>query len=1055
MISTENSESPLTTEVNVSNPEEERQTGLQTEETTLLTASKDQQDSGVQQSGVGNTKQGKLSDKITPDGQAFTDSKQPLQDDEVAKLEHQKNDDDSEWNSFVDKRVNPLPKEWTTFENNVPQVTWRNPFEDNDKPVGVQDAGTPPVEETPESPLLKTKEQLEDWEIELENSAKPLKVQTEEPTLPSSQSTDGKSVSGQEETTHSASSTNPLVALTDPNVLQSTDTADMYWQPPLLNDSEYIALLTKAESVLGYEVGGLEEAYKELVDQFHQNFDALQGVGQLPEEAQRYNFVEASDLIMNLPSVIFLAPSDATQHSPLTKSLLIAHRQGYLNKKNLKDAFIFRGAPGTGMNCLLYSLEQLSKKAGLIPPAIEDVRNQLVMAGLAADGEPIDAKGITCEAIARQYRVRLTVLVQYGDRYTANPPVGRAGDPEVYVHLDPTGKGHFTPLFPKSPSVLLTESPSNAEVDTQEVSFNSWFPGSSDDKKNNVSPQRDGGVSSEKGFTFATNETVVSASSVLLTESPSNAEVDTIELNNSVKLGRQTEETTPPSSQYVGGKLGGGQDARTFPRLEAQRKKDLEQRKNTALKEAEALLKEVETEYLLGHPVTSLSLEDAYTKLREKVRKAVSDGEKLESDFIERAADLFVKLRSFRNESTMSGVEPHSPLTKRLIDDTNSLDGLTKETLEKSFDFGTASPAGKNSLLDTLKTLSEKLNLTPPATMVVQARLEAAGLVEEDKIFYSRGALDEAIACQYGVRFTYILHNNGNDYRAYSPAGKPGDPEVYVMPRKEKEGWVYTPLFPKSLFVPAGGGKKEGGSKKTVRFSEPLIMGGRDLLLRQRGKENKVPPQQDSGVQQNGKETKVLPQQDSGVPNKDQFALSTEEQLDSLFDIFDSLPAKQKAEAEQKIDQLITSMKACKSDDERKTVLQNAIASMQELVSQMPAASQPGMREKLSKLSNSLGEIKNATVKGDEKPDATSDVDDDKKPDAPSKSGGNGGPEKKAPSLESMSFSDMKKMSKEELLEQQQQQSWEAMMIQIVLTNMQILTEIVKKGTSIAAGAIQ
>jgi len=182
--------------------------------------------------------------------------------------------------------------------------------------------------------------------------------------------------------------------------------------------------------------------------------------------------------------------------------------------------------------------------------------------------------------------------------------------------------------------------------------------------------------------------------------------------------------------------------------------------------------------------------------------------------------------------------------------------------------------------------------------------------------------------------------------------------------------------------------------------------------------------------------------QDDEVSNKDQFTSFTEEQMASLFDIWEGVPAEQKAEAMQKFHQLKTSMEACKSDDERQMALQNAVASMEELVSQMPAASQPDMREKLSNL---LREIKNKNtpVKGDEKPGATS------------KSGGNEGPENKNPSSEFLSFSDMKNMSKEELLEQQQRQSWESMMIQIVLTNMQILTEIVKKGTSIAAGAIQ
>ena len=215
---------------------------------------------------------------------------------------------------------------------------------------------------------------------------------------------------------------------------------------------------------------------------------------------------------------------------------------------------------------------------------------------------------------------------------------------------------------------------------------------------------------------------------------------------------------------------------------------------------------------------------------------------------------------------------------------------------------------------------------------------------------------------------------------------------------------------------------------------------------------------------QQDKETSVPLQLDSGVSNKEEFTFSTTEEVASVFDNWESVPAEQKKDAEKKFDELKTSMDACKSDGERQTVLQNAVVSMQELVSQMPAASQAGMREKLSNL---FGRTKNVTVKGDKEPITTSnvdgdkepittsDVDGDEKPGTTSKSGGNEGPEKKDPSSEFPSFSDMKNMSKEELLEQQQRQSWEAMMIQVVLTNMQILTEIVKKGTSIAAGVIQ
>ena len=203
---------------------------------------------------------------------------------------------------------------------------------------------------------------------------------------------------------------------------------------------------------------------------------------------------------------------------------------------------------------------------------------------------------------------------------------------------------------------------------------------------------------------------------------------------------------------------------------------------------------------------------------------------------------------------------------------------------------------------------------------------------------------------------------------------------------------------------------------------------------------------------QQDKETSVPLQLDSGVSNKEEFTFSTTEEVASVFDNWESVPAEQKKDAEKKFDELKTSMDACKSDGERQTVLQNAVVSMQELVSQMPAASQAGMREKLSNL---FGRTKNVTVKGDKEPITIFGGDGDKKPGTTSKSGGNEGPEKKDPSSEFPSFSDMKNMSKEELLEQQQRQSWEAMMIQIVLTNMQILTEIVKKGTGIAAGAIQ
>ncbi len=507
-------------------------------------------------------------------------------------------------------------------------------------------------------------------------------------------------------------------------------------------------------------------------------------------------------------------------------------------------------------------------------------------------------------------------------------------------------------------------------------------------------------------------------------------------------------------------------------------------------------------------------------------------------------------------------------MTKRLIDDANIPGGLNKEILEKSFDFGTASPVGNNCLLDTLKTLSEKLNFTPPDTMDVRGRLEAAGLAGKDETLYGSGITGDAIARQYGVRFTLISQTKEASFTVSLPVGKAGDPEVYVRLMNPGENGHFTPLFPKppsavsnqSLSKPEVSPFETGGipplefpdgssggenSKKTTGYSEPSLRGKRALLRRQNGKGINVPAQQDSGISNeeevklftddkvdytkpwklpdeiipdcqvnyplfskdkealeffakdakkiyaewakepepekenpikqggksfglpNDKETNVPPQQDSNVPNQDAFALFTAEQMTNLFEIWKSIPAEQKAEAEQKFDQLKTSMVACKSDDERKTVFQSAIASMQELVSQMPAASQPDMREKLSKLSNSLGGIKNAPVKGDEKPDVTSDVDgdkkptptsgvnDDKKPGATSKSGGNEGPEKKDPSSEFPSFSDMKNMSKEELLEQQQRQSWEAMMIQIVLTNMQILTEIVKKGTGIAAGAIQ
>ncbi len=241
------------------------------------------------------------------------------------------------------------------------------------------------------------------------------------------------------------------------------------WEALLSSEETRAARLFDAQNLLGHPVATLEDAHRELGERFHQEFNQPQVSGR----GASFDFVRARDLIKDLPSLFSSVTPGVEPPSVLTKVLIeSADSPVGLNKEKLESFFKSGSASGAGMNCLLDSLKQVSENAKLPHPTSEDVRNRLVAAGLAADGQPIDALGITGEAIARQYGVRLTIFVQKdGGLHTVNPPVGNAGAPEVYVRLDPTGAGHFTPLYLKpgtTTSSSMLERQSKTNVGSQE-----------------------------------------------------------------------------------------------------------------------------------------------------------------------------------------------------------------------------------------------------------------------------------------------------------------------------------------------------------------------------------------------------------------------------------------------------------------------------------------------------------------------------------------------------------------------------------------------------------
>ena len=271
------------------------------------------------------------------------------------------------------------------------------------------------------------------------------------------------------------------------------------------------------------------------------------------------------------------------------------------------------------------------------------------------------------------------------------------------------------------------------------------------------------------------------------------------------------------------------------------------------------------------------------------------------------------------------------------------------------------------------------------------------------------------------------------------------------------------------------------------------------------------------------KKNNVQRQQNGDVQNEWEGNL-TGGDLDRLRTDWAGLPVQQKEAAEKRYNDLKVSMDNCSSDDERKTVLNNAVQSMQLDIHQRTVANQPrtqqgergffgkllgrfdkyimkGFTERrfnseIDKLQSSLspgaatpgmqasmhrptnqeqklqsrleGQFKRETdkllssLKSETAKPGTqetmhqrppSKAEDGKEP-SPSKAEDGKEPGRKESHSAYPSFYDVDNMDKDKILAQQLAMSEYSMMVQMVLTIQQIETEIIKKGTNAAAGAI-
>lgn len=155
-------------------------------------------------------------------------------------------------------------------------------------------------------------------------------------------------------------------------------------------------------------------------------------------------------------------------------------------------------------------------------------------------------------------------------------------------------------------------------------------------------------------------------------------------------------------------------------------------------------------------------------------------------------------------------------------------------------------------------------------------------------------------------------------------------------------------------------------------------------------------------------------------------------------------------ELRKTVSEKMTSLKEAKTDQEREKIRDEIKDLLPELhkatlnharqkLAQMHAAEKDeGKREELAKMLEQLDSLESQT--------------DPLAPKAKKNEAGEAG-DGRNPGL-MPSFPDLSRMSKEELMEYQKQQAIEGMVIQAFLSQLQMLTEIVKKGSDIAARAI-
>ncbi len=425
------------------------------------------------------------------------------------------------------------------------------------------------------------------------------------------------------------------------------------------------------------------------------------------------------------------------------RTLLIknADRPDGLKRETLEAYFNFESADDTGM------LEQ-QVAAGL--------------AALPADDQLIDVLDISRDALARQYGVRITMLVQNGDGHRVIPSVGEPGAPEVYIlwvpGTDARDPGHFTPLYriPKDTSQIEPSLDSDGEPESES---NVTRPENAPAGR----PTGNAGTDEPAGRSEDFKNTVLSSAET--TGIPSDVVVP---------------EGSAPEIQIVSDEV-----------------------------------QKLQGEEIKFDTVVDANLDPrgARSALRERFLHAYQEFDPNNDRFDFDAASKQIETLTFRITGPL-GFDPEAAPLSSLTAALSAraaprlgyeLGDLNDAELEKNFMSKWADPDRNNCLLDSLRQLNthvypphEHPNLVRPTIANVRRRLVNTRLAVDGHQIEAAGMTGEVIARQYGVRLTILLWDPKSGLHTVQPTmGAPEDPEVYV----QLKSGHYSPLFPREEVI--------------------------------------------------------------------------------------------------------------------------------------------------------------------------------------------------------------------------------------------------------------